>query len=65
MDGGLTGNSLCVWCRYCERDFEDEKVLVQHQKAKHFKCHLCHKRMNTAGGFAIHMLNVHKEEVKK
>jgi len=24
--------------RYCNREFDDEKILVQHQKAKHFKC---------------------------
>ncbi|CAG8521743.1 2496_t:CDS:2 [Racocetra fulgida] len=34
--------------RYCERDFEDEKVLIQHQKAKHFKCPHCNKKLNTA-----------------
>ena len=22
------------WCYYCEREFEDDKVLVLHQKAK-------------------------------
>lgn len=24
------------WCYYCNREFEDEKTLVQHQKARHF-----------------------------
>lgn len=27
-----------VFCYYCDREFDDEKVLIQHQKAKHFKC---------------------------
>eukprot|EP00252_Welwitschia_mirabilis_P008122 TRINITY_DN19835_c1_g1_i1.p1 TRINITY_DN19835_c1_g1~~TRINITY_DN19835_c1_g1_i1.p1 ORF type:complete len:396 (-),score=80.85 TRINITY_DN19835_c1_g1_i1:299-1486(-) len=54
-----------VWCYYCEREFDDEKVLVQHQKAKHFKCHYCHKKLSTAGGMAIHVLQVHKETVTK
>jgi hypothetical protein len=22
------------WCYYCDRVFEDEKILIQHQKAK-------------------------------
>eukprot|EP00854_Cymbomonas_tetramitiformis_P027466 gene27466-33872_t len=22
------------WCYYCDRSFDDEKILVQHQKAK-------------------------------
>ncbi len=33
-----------------ERDFEDLKLLISHQKAKHFKCDRCGKRLNTAGG---------------
>ncbi|CAI9090673.1 OLC1v1025491C1 [Oldenlandia corymbosa var. corymbosa] len=54
-----------VWCYYCDREFEDEKILVQHQKAKHFKCHVCHKKLSTAGGMQIHVLQVHKENVTK
>ncbi|KAF8524041.1 hypothetical protein JB92DRAFT_2882581 [Gautieria morchelliformis] len=48
------------WCWYCEREFEDEKVLMQHQKAKHFKCNQCPRRLNTAGGLAVHIQQVHK-----
>ncbi|KAJ9705935.1 hypothetical protein PVL29_003850 [Vitis rotundifolia] len=54
-----------VFCYYCEREFEDEKILVQHQKAKHFKCHVCNKKLSTASGMAIHVLQVHKEAVSK
>ncbi|PPQ87411.1 hypothetical protein CVT25_008107 [Psilocybe cyanescens] len=50
------------WCWYCEREFEDEKVLMQHQKAKHFKCNMCPRRLNTAGGLAVHIQQVHKLE---
>lgn len=39
--------------------------MVQHQKAKHFKCHACHKKLSTASGMAIHVLQVHKESVTK
>ncbi|KAJ1876718.1 hypothetical protein H4R99_004192 [Coemansia sp. RSA 1722] len=52
------------WCWYCEREFEDEKVLIQHQKARHFKCHICAKRLNTANGMVIHVAQVHKENIK-
>lgn len=38
------------WCYYCERDFDDLKILISHQKAKHFKCEKCGRRLNTAGG---------------
>ncbi|KAL9105141.1 MAG: hypothetical protein Q9187_008813 [Circinaria calcarea] len=49
------------WCYYCERDFDDQKVLINHQKAKHFKCERCGRRLNTAGGLSVHMTQVHKE----
>ncbi|KKY14841.1 putative c2h2 finger domain-containing protein [Diplodia seriata] len=49
------------WCYYCERDFDDLKILINHQKAKHFKCDKCGRRLNTAGGLNVHMTQVHKE----
>ncbi|KAI9654560.1 MAG: hypothetical protein M1829_000916 [Trizodia sp. TS-e1964] len=49
------------WCYYCERDFDDLKILISHQKAKHFKCERCGRRLNTAGGLSVHMQQVHKE----
>ncbi|WAQ87469.1 hypothetical protein PtA15_8A373 [Puccinia triticina] len=49
-----------VFCWYCEREFEDAKVLLQHQKAKHFRCPHCPRRLNTAGGLAVHIDQVHK-----
>ncbi|KAI9821085.1 MAG: hypothetical protein M1827_003819 [Pycnora praestabilis] len=49
------------WCYYCERDFDDLKILISHQKAKHFKCDKCGRRLNTAGGLSVHLNQVHKE----
>lgn len=46
------------WCWYCNREFDDEKILLQHQKAKHFKCHLCHKKLFTGPGLQIHAIQV-------
>lgn len=46
-----------------ERDFEDLKLLISHQKAKHFKCDRCGRRLNTAGGLSVHMNQVHKESL--
>jgi hypothetical protein len=48
-----------------ERDFEDLKLLISHQKAKHFKCDRCGKRLNTAGGLSVHMNQVHKENLEQ
>ena len=48
------------WCYYCERDFGDLKILINHQKAKHFKCERCGRRLNTAGGQSIPSSFLHK-----
>lgn len=48
------------WCFYCDRQFNDESILIQHQKSRHFKCSQCHKKLNTAQGLAIHCIQVHK-----
>jgi len=53
------------WCWYCNRIFDDEKILIQHQKAKHFKCHICHKKLYTGPGLSIHCMQVHKETIDK
>ncbi|KAI9170761.1 BUB3-interacting and GLEBS motif-containing protein [Paramyrothecium foliicola] len=53
------------WCYYCERDFEDLKLLILHQKAKHFKCDRCGRRLNTAGGLSVHLNQVHKETLSQ
>ncbi|CAL1529731.1 unnamed protein product, partial [Lymnaea stagnalis] len=53
------------WCWYCNREFDDEKILIQHQKAKHFKCHICYKKLYTGPGLAIHCMQVHKEKIDK
>lgn len=61
------------WCYYCmytndvalsilttsegERDFDDLKILISHQKAKHFKCERCGRRLNTAGGLYSNSCN--------
>lgn len=52
-----------IYCYYCDRIFDDEKILIQHQKARHFKCHICHKKLSTASGMRIHMMQVHKEQL--
>lgn len=53
------------YCWYCDRDFQDEKILIQHQKAKHFKCHVCHKKLLSASGMVVHVFQVHKETISK
>ncbi|OQR87429.1 hypothetical protein ACHHYP_08861 [Achlya hypogyna] len=52
-----------VYCYYCERIFEDEKVLIMHQKSRHFKCNFCNKKLSTASGMVVHCAQVHKETI--
>ncbi|GAB66029.1 hypothetical protein PCYB_081900 [Plasmodium cynomolgi strain B] len=55
---------LKPFCYYCDREFDDEKVLIQHQKAKHFKCLQCNRKLDVASGLVIHMMQVHKTNLK-
>ncbi|KAG9401245.1 hypothetical protein AC1031_010004 [Aphanomyces cochlioides] len=52
-----------IYCYYCDRVFEDEKVLIMHQKARHFKCNYCNKKLSTAGGMVVHVAQVHHETI--
>nr|POE62967.1 oxysterol-binding protein-like protein obpalpha [Quercus suber] len=58
------------WCYYCERIFQDDKVLCDHQRYKHFRCdwdqqYSCGKKFTTAGGLSVHMTQVHKTKLEK
>lgn len=53
------------FCYYCEREFESEDTLIQHQRFKHFKCPLCNRKPESAGGLVVHMLQVHKESLSR
>lgn len=56
---------MCSPCRLASQRLTFCTVLMQHQKAKHFKCHMCPRRLNTAGGLAVHIQQVHKLEMEK
>eukprot|EP00924_Labyrinthula_sp_SR-Ha-C_P015612 maker-scaffold_4-snap-gene-5.62-mRNA-1 protein AED:0.08 eAED:0.08 QI:0/0/0.66/1/0.5/0.33/3/1170/220 len=53
------------WCFYCGRLFGDEPILVQHQKARHFRCTGCKKRFVNARQLTGHLSNVHKISIDK
>lgn len=53
------------FCYYCDRVFDDEKVLIEHQKARHFKCTQCSRKLNNARSLVIHLSKVHKETITK
>jgi len=54
-----------AWCYYCEKDFDDLKILIDHQKAKHFRCSHCPRRLNTIGGLSVHVTQVHKDSISE
>lgn len=39
-------------------------MLILHQKAKHFKCLYCPRRLNSASGLVVHIAQIHKETVE-
>lgn len=53
------------FCYYCDRPFDDARVLTDHQKAKHFRCPTCGKKLTTVSSLAIHATQVHKETLAK
>lgn len=53
-----------IFCYYCDRLFENERVLIQHQRAKHFKCPKCSKRISSAHGMMVHMFQVHQATIE-
>lgn len=54
---------LKPWCYYCDRDFDDENVLIQHQMAKHFKCPDCPRKLTNVAGLSVHSQQVHKTKL--
>mmetsp|Transcript_65077 Transcript_65077/g.121268 ORF Transcript_65077/g.121268 Transcript_65077/m.121268 type:complete len:281 (+) Transcript_65077:114-956(+) len=57
-------------CFYCDRYFDDEAVLIQHQRAKHFRCAECDDgvvrgKCETVQGLIIHTLKVHGKSLTK
>ena len=54
-----------AWCWYCDRCFDDEPTLIQHQRAKHFRCAQCMRQLNSAAGLVIHIAQVHKQIIEK
>jgi len=51
-------------CYYCQRSFENEEVLISHQKLLHFRCPECGKKFSNIPGMAYHMKIVHSMELQ-
>lgn len=59
------------FCYFCDKDFENENVLIQHQISKHFRCRECIGEMGNRGkcetiaGLAMHTLKIHAKRLKQ
>ena len=55
------------WCYYCDREFDADGILLQHQKARHFLCRMpgCGKRCSTITSLQGHTWHVHHTELQK
>mmetsp|Transcript_108290 Transcript_108290/g.345835 ORF Transcript_108290/g.345835 Transcript_108290/m.345835 type:complete len:247 (+) Transcript_108290:76-816(+) len=58
------------FCFFCDRTFDDETVLLQHQRSKHFRCHECDAsalrgKCESVQGLMIHTLKVHSKTLTK
>jgi len=56
---------LKPFCYYCEREFDNDKTLIQHQRTKHFNCAECGLKFDTVTGLRVHMLNAYKKTMKE
>ena len=50
---------LKTFCHYCDKEFENANILLQHQKNRHFACKQCNRKFSTAASLATHMNQVH------
>lgn len=57
--------ALKPFCYYCDKEFNNEIILHQHQKARHFNCTKCRKRFSTAPALDTHALQVHKSKLNE
>lgn len=58
------------FCYFCDRTFDDENILIQHQRAKHFRCPECDDtavrgKCESVQGLIVHTLKVHSKSLAR
>jgi len=53
------------FCYFCDKTFENEIVLHQHQKSKHFMCSICKKKFPTTLNLSSHIMKDHHTKLSK
>jgi len=66
----ITQQSNRPFCYFCDRTFNDESVLIQHQRAKHFRCQECDNdairgKCESVQGLIVHTLKIHAKSLAK
>lgn len=56
---------LSPFCYYCDKEFENANILLQHQKNRHFACRSCNRKFSTAASLATHLNSVHQAVLQK
>ena len=56
---------LKPFCYYCDKEFDNANILLQHQKNRHFACKNCSRKFSTAASMSSHVLTVHNLAVSK
>ena len=53
------------FCFYCDKAFNNEIMLHQHQKSVHFTCPRCKKKFPTSQNLKVHYHQEHKVGLEK
>lgn len=68
--GAASQKELKPFCYYCDRTFNDEIVLLQHQRGKHFHCPECDHnairgKCESIQGLIVHTLKIHGKTLSR
>ena len=58
-------NVLKPFCFYCDKEFENTNMLLQHQKKRHFACKTCPRKFSTASSLCTHYNQFHGTSISK
>lgn len=53
------------FCYYCDKEYDHQDTLMEHQRDRHFSCLKCPKKFSTANSMSTHMLSVHRETLAR
>lgn len=57
--------NIKAWCYFCDKVFDNEVHLINHQKMLHFRCPICRRQKLSSKSLSEHMSSVHKQILEK